>query len=247
MNLGDGNHFNARGARTIGRRWFAALKHLLTPVAAPGAPAGLTGGDVTMGAVSFSWTSAPTATSYVPEWSADAGATWAQLPSTSGTSATVSGLVENTSYQFAVRAANAGGTSARSAVLSLTTDPPITDTFTRAKSATTSGATESGQMWEALSGTWGISASAAYCPTGTGSSFAAVVDRGGGDQTVSATLVALSGANGHSRLVFRAQDASNYWFAQLRTSQVSQGSTSYTRWWRVRQPKLAATPLRRGH
>src|SRR6185295_11989547 len=45
-----------------------------------------------------------------------------QVASVSGTSTTISGLTANTTYSFTVRAADAAGTSAQSAALSVTTN-----------------------------------------------------------------------------------------------------------------------------
>ncbi|MFE6103497.1 chitinase [Streptomyces laurentii] len=77
----------------------------------PGAPAGLTAGTVTASSVSLNWGAVSGATGYKVYRDG------ALATTVSGTSATVSGLAANTSYQFQVSATNTAGESPKSAAV----------------------------------------------------------------------------------------------------------------------------------
>ncbi|MFF7179493.1 carbohydrate binding domain-containing protein [Streptomyces sp. NPDC008121] len=87
----------------------------------PATPAGLAAGAVTTSSVALNWNAVSGATGY----NVYRGTT--KVQSVSGTSATVTGLAADTSYQFQVSATNAAGESAKSAAVtartSKTTDP----------------------------------------------------------------------------------------------------------------------------
>ncbi|MFD9423169.1 MULTISPECIES: chitinase [unclassified Streptomyces] len=85
------------------------------PVTLPATPAGLKAGPVTASSVDLSWTASATATGY----HVYRGGT--KVASTTGTSATVTGLTASTAYSFQVAAVNAAGESAKSAAVSATT------------------------------------------------------------------------------------------------------------------------------
>lgn len=85
------------------------------PVTLPATPAGLKAGPVTASSVDLSWTASATATGY----HVYRGGT--KVASTTGTSATVTGLSASTAYSFQVAAVNAAGESAKSAAVSATT------------------------------------------------------------------------------------------------------------------------------
>lgn len=80
--------------------------------AIPGAPAGLTVGTTTSSSVALSWNAVSGATGYTVY----RGGT--KATTSTGTSATVTGLAADTAYQFSVSATNAAGESVRSATVS---------------------------------------------------------------------------------------------------------------------------------
>ncbi|MCF3963586.1 glycoside hydrolase family 18 protein [Streptomyces fuscigenes] len=82
---------------------------------APGTPGGLSASGATASSVNLSWGAVSGATGY----NVYRGGT--KVQSASGTSATVTGLSANTTYQFQVSATNAAGESAKSAAVSVTT------------------------------------------------------------------------------------------------------------------------------
>ncbi|UQS32506.1 carbohydrate binding domain-containing protein [Streptomyces fradiae] len=83
----------------------------------PATPAGLAAGTVTSSSVALSWNPVSGATGY------HVYRDGARVQSVSGTSATVTGLAADTSYEFQVTAANAAGESARSAAVGARTAP----------------------------------------------------------------------------------------------------------------------------
>lgn len=89
--------------------------------------------------------------------------------------------------------------------------PAIVDTFDRADAPDELGATESGQPWESVQGTWGIRDEQAVLveanPDGVRS--VAVVDLGSSDGTVTVTAGTLTQGWG---MVFRYQGPFNYWY-----------------------------------
>jgi hypothetical protein len=85
--------------------------------------------------------------------------------------------------------------------------PLIRDTFTRPDSTTTLGATDTGQTWSTLVGTWGISGGAGYASAAPDYSFA-VFDAARADYTLSVRVPVTAATLG---LVFRAVDAQNLW------------------------------------
>ncbi|MFF5848308.1 chitinase [[Kitasatospora] papulosa] len=87
----------------------------------PGSPAGLTVGATTTSSIALSWKAVSGATGYTVYRNGTKATT------STGTSATVTGLAADTAYQFAVSATNAAGESVKSATVSgrtaKTTDP----------------------------------------------------------------------------------------------------------------------------
>ena len=92
----------------------------------------------------------------------------------------------------------------------------VSDTFNRADNASSLGTSDSGHVWSALLGTWGISSNKAYKPSGAGQSFA-VVDSGLSDCTIDVTVSGTLTAGGG--ITFRATDASNLWFVEMDVGQ----------------------------
>jgi hypothetical protein len=92
----------------------------------------------------------------------------------------------------------------------------VTDTFTRADSATTMGNAETGQTWVPFIGTFGIASNKAYLVT-SGSFRSNVITSGLADCTVEADIT-YSGTNGGDGIVFRAVDINNYLYVTLGTT-----------------------------
>jgi len=96
----------------------------------------------------------------------------------------------------------------------------VSDTFTRADNAASLGNAETGQAWEVLSGTWGISSNRAYIASTSGGRDIAVVDSGFADVTIGLTLPVVATS---ARLIFRLTDASNHFIFTVITA-----SNNYT-------------------
>lgn len=86
----------------------------------PAAPADLAAGATTTSSVALSWNAVPGATGYKVYRDG------VQATTSTGTSATVTGLASDTAYQFSVSATNAAGESVRSAAVSARTAKPGT-------------------------------------------------------------------------------------------------------------------------
>jgi len=91
----------------------------------PAAPTGLTTGTSTVSAQPLTWTASTGATSYQVEYKIATDSTWLTGPTSATAAATVTGLTSATSYNFRVKAINAGGTSAASATATNSTQTPI--------------------------------------------------------------------------------------------------------------------------
>lgn len=85
--------------------------------------------------------------------------------------------------------------------------PLVSDTFDRPDSTTSLGTADTGQVWAALDGTWGIETNRAYTPGG-GLDRQAVVESGASDVTVEVTVPVVTTGAG---VVGRSVDGSNYW------------------------------------
>ena len=109
---------NSAGSTTSG----IATITTIAGTQAPSAPSGLTFSSVGPNSLVLSWT-ASTGTApitYQPQYRLTGGSTWTNTPTTTTTSASITGLTANTSYDFQVVASNATG-SATSTVVAKTT------------------------------------------------------------------------------------------------------------------------------
>jgi hypothetical protein len=80
----------------------------------------------------------------------------------------------------------------------------VQDSFNRVDSSTTLGTADSGQTWQALSGTWGITGGKAYSTTAN-TDISAIVESNISDLKVSALL-----RNNNASIAFRVIDSNNY-------------------------------------
>jgi hypothetical protein len=93
----------------------------------------------------------------------------------------------------------------------------VSDTFSRADSATSLGVTETGQPWQSLAGPWGISSGEAYTTSVT-TNRNICVDVGAADATVTAVVSVVSSTN--QGIVLRAVDNSNHYMVRFGTTVV---------------------------
>lgn len=89
----------------------------------------------------------------------------------------------------------------------------ISDDFNRANSAVTLGTSTSGQSWENLSGTWGISTNRAYAVTSNNSYPVATIDFGLPTFNMSTDILGTG-----TGLIFWATNANNWWAVTLTAS-----------------------------
>lgn len=80
----------------------------------------------------------------------------------------------------------------------------LQDTFSRPDSTSSLGTADTGQVWSALAGVWGISSGRAYMVTQAGDTMAAI-DCGKADIDLSCDVT----VNGKPGVMFRCQDANN--------------------------------------
>ena len=125
-----GYDFQVFAVNSTGNGAATATATLTTTTAAPNIPTGLTAGSLTgltTSSVVMTWTAPTTdsthdaATTYTLQYKPTSGSTWTQITGISGTSQTVTGLSSATSYDFQVRAVNAGGSSGYTATTASTT------------------------------------------------------------------------------------------------------------------------------
>ena len=125
--------------------------------AAPSVPSGLTSPSKTTSSVSLSWSAATAGAgctvSYIVYQNGN------QVATTSGTSATISGLAAGTSYSFTVAATDAFGTSAKSAALSVTT----TAVTCSAAPSVPTGLATTGNSTSSVSLSWTASTAGSAC------------------------------------------------------------------------------------
>lgn len=222
MHKGDSLHYSPAGQRLIGRRMAAALTGAPMPplpapdTTEPSVPTGLTVGTVTDTTVPLSWTASTDAVGVTGYRVRRGGAV---VGSPTATSYTDTGLTASTSYSYTVSAVDgAGNESAQTSAVPATTsaDVPdveptwtVTDTFTRADSASL-GTTETGaKTWTVVNGDWGIVSNQA-APGQTWGGSVVLVDLGTADHTIETPFAVVTGAGLH----FRWVDASNWLLVQ---------------------------------
>lgn len=237
QNLGDGNHYNAVGARLLGRYMFTAYNQVVNGTAAPIADDGnfvitnstvptITGTKTvgqTLTATNGTWSTTPT--SYTYQWYSGDVAIGGAVNSTYVLTAADVGAhisVTVTAIKSGYRSASAS--SVNTAVVITNGSTYWSDTFTRANSATTMGSTSTGALaWTAQSGTWGITSNDAYDAAPTASTnHSVVVSDTHADGTISVTIGSIGTNGGSPGIIFRATDDSNYLM-------FSGGGTVYTR------------------
>ena len=121
--------------------WAGATLTLAGTVAVPAAPTGVKATALTTTTASVAWAAVAGATSYAFDRSADGGTTWATVSTTVAATpwADPTVLTPGTTYDYRVRAVNAAGPSADSAVAAVTT--PAKQTATALSSLTPTSAT----------------------------------------------------------------------------------------------------------
>lgn len=124
--------FRVRAANTAGTGAYSTTVSATTAAGtvAPGQPTGLTG-TAAPTSVALSWvapSSGNAATDYTVEYKLSSGSTWTTLADGVSVTptATVTGLTNSTSYDFRVKASNAGGTGVASSVFTISTTAAVT-------------------------------------------------------------------------------------------------------------------------
>jgi len=112
----------------------------------PAAPTGLIGAPG-IDQAGVSWQAVPGAQGYIVQYSTTPGGPYTYLASITSLEYTETGLAANTTYYFIVNAVNAGGVSANSTQLSVTTPPPAPGTLNA-----TPGNTQVGLSWTSAAG-----------------------------------------------------------------------------------------------
>lgn len=103
----------------------------------------------------------------------------------------------------------------------------VSDTFNRADNASSLGTADTGQVWSALQGTWGISTKQAY-RTSTVDSDQAILASGLVNAKTTATL-GVVGANGEFGVTVRCDGANNHYLAIV----INSGGTALALYKRV--------------
>lgn len=147
----DDVHFGGIAHIRFARRYYEAWKSALTNLVGVSAPATPTGLNLTASdsQIAVSWNTVSGATSYTVEYKTTAAGSYTQRTPVGGTTDTITGLVNGTTYDVRVFATNAGGDSAPTAASQAT---PVADTVAPAPSnlAATAGDTEVDLTWDAV-------------------------------------------------------------------------------------------------
>lgn len=144
----------------------------------------------------------------------------ALVGSPSASAFTDTGLTNGTAYSYTVAAMDAAGNeSAQTAAVSATPSSGagggalVSDSFTRADSATSMGTAPTGQAWAPQTGTWGISANRAY-NTSTGASVTTLIETGVVNHDATCVINQAAGTF-LPGLVVRGLDDGNRWGGYL--------------------------------
>jgi cellulase/cellobiase CelA1 len=118
--------YRVRATNSAGTSAYSAITNVTTSASTsqvPGTPGTPTASNVTSSAVTLTWTaSTGTVTNYQVERATGAtSTTFTQVGTTTTPSFTNTGLAANTTYRYRVRASNAAGNSAYSAIVNVTT------------------------------------------------------------------------------------------------------------------------------
>ena len=119
-----GYDFQVFAVNAAGSGMAAAPASATTSAAAPGLPTALAAGIATATTMPLSWVAPTTggaAASYSVRWSPHAANAWTTINNINGTSATITGLTANTSYDVEVQAVNTGGSSGWTAAITAAT------------------------------------------------------------------------------------------------------------------------------
>ena len=142
MTLGTGNFLDSPWSNTV------SVPPIDIGVVPPATPENFRSAGRTANTVSLAWDAVSDATSYGIQYRTGSGSWLMENVAITGTTAVVSGLTANTTYEFQVRATNSGGSSAWSASVSETTDiyippvePPTTPTNFRSTAQTETSVT----------------------------------------------------------------------------------------------------------
>ncbi len=159
--------YKLRAKNAGGTSAYSAVKSIKTLISPPGIPTNIIAVP-SYDSVKISWNASSKATGYDLVFN---GTTY----SVTGTSKTITGLTQNTSYSYKVRAKNAGGTSAYSSAMTVKTlqKPPATPANVTATSTMNSVTVN----WSASSGATGYDVmfnGSAYSVTGTSKTFTAL-------------------------------------------------------------------------
>lgn len=200
-----------------------------TDTTAPIAVTGLTAGTTTATTVPLSWTLSSSGDVTTQEVAYSTDGTNFTIASSAVNAATnsytVTGLTASTAYTFRVVAIDAANNRSTAVTTTSTTAAvaAITDDFNRTDSSTSLGVATTGQTWNALKGTWGISGNQAYQAAVLADSLV-VIESSRSDVTVQVTLPTNDKL---SRLVFRAIDVNNYLYCQSHTNQAGASFSFY--------------------
>lgn len=196
-------------------------------VAGPGAPTGVTAAPGAL-QVTVSWTApggSPSASSYNLYISTGQNGPWNLVGNTTGTSETATGLANGPTYYFIVQALSAvGAAGTLSATVSGSPSADLVfDNFhdtngTHLESHTPNTHPVSSSWAQALGGAGAmqIQSNTAQNTVGGGTPVVYTIDSGQADVTITGIFTSGStiSTNDQSDIVFRFQDAMNYWLAQ---------------------------------
>ena len=118
--------FQVRAINADGESGWSSLLSVKTDkaVVPPATPANLQSTSKTTDSITLAWNAVSGATGYQVQWKKSGETAWTNI-SAANTSVTISGLTDDTGYEFQVRATNADGESGWSSLLSVKTDKVV--------------------------------------------------------------------------------------------------------------------------